>query len=770
MKLSIGEIQERIDYIQGERAPYYKAAREWEKMWSLKINTRSSEEVLREQGEEQVLLPTPFNVVALARRLMATEPKIEVPSIDGKSDRDDRAEIIERWLSAFWELSNRQQERIILSDAVWQQLVRGRCCYQVQWVKESLPYHLQQTHLPIIIRTPDPLNVGICRNHNYTEYAYNRYYERREAVQRRYPKLKLTNEYNSRDGRSLVMVTDFWYRGNKGDIWNAVIVEDEFAKTPTNADAYPDIPIIEVMGDSAPVGDEMLRGLSILYPMKDSWQYYNRLASQIGTGLLYYFWPLLLWKGPEGLMPPNLAVAPGQIIPIGATGDLLPMKIDVNQPLVSSMMSLMGTSISESSFPAVMYGDAGNMQAGFGVSILADQARGRIQMFIANHEMGLEKVNSLILSLVESMADESGVEVWGKSVADNRMFVRTLKPSMIQGNYSNMVSLKPSIPSDDVQAESVGIQKVNAGLISKRTFRDRISSMPMPSDEDTRIELEGARANPQVQARIGALALVEASPDDWIELLQGTELEAQLPTKYQEKIAKWREQQAKKQAEKQAMQQMPDGSMMPDNQMPPPGMMTQAGSSPPGMMPSGMPPPGAPQGPPQGIPPQGPSQGAPPEMMQQGPPPSPQGPPQQQPQQQPPRPEQIVYALVSGQLDINQLPPEIQQQVVMMLVQMVMQEQLNPSALPPSLQQIVMQAIQQMQAQQGGQGGSQNLQQPSMAPNVPPQMQGQMTPEMMGVTPPMQEANPTLYQDVTGQPMTDDARLERLLGLPKGRR
>jgi hypothetical protein len=62
------------------------------------------------------------------------------------------------------------------------------------------------------------------------------------------------------------------------------------------------------------------------------------------------------------------------------------------------MMQQIDGAMQESTFPGVMYGKApGDLQAGFGVSLLADQAKGRIRAPLENLEFALAQVNEMVL-------------------------------------------------------------------------------------------------------------------------------------------------------------------------------------------------------------------------------------------------------------------------------------------------------------------------------------------------------------------------------------
>lgn len=525
---SVDDIIERVNRVEDKRAPYRSAALKWEKMWALQPFSSAERARSKAMDREEVVLPTPYNVVHLARRLLSNEPKIEIPGQQGLGD-DDSARLRQRWLSAFWQRSNHQQRRDIIEDAKFHILVRGRCAFQVLWVEDVLPERLKGSRLPILLRTLDPLTVGVSQGPLYAEYAYHKDTTTRGAVRQQYPDYE--GKSGGRAGRwddedEEVEVIDFWWLNqDDGAIWNAVIVDDEFVKKPVATD-YPDIPIVEGYGDSAPIASEEYRSLSILHPIRDVWPYACRLASLVGTGLLFYFWPSITVVNEMGMEVPDLEFRPGTTttLPAGTKVDLL--RGDVNVPLAERMMSQMQSQLDFSTFPGVMYGQQpGDLQAGYGVSILADQARGRMIQFRQGLETAIEHVNELILGLVEKMAPPAGVTVWGKNSVDGRMFSETLTPGDIDGDYANLVSLAPTMSNDDAQRQTLGLRMVEAGIISKKTFRDKFMSIPFPDDEKLRIDTEQAEASGELAPAVMLRALMESYPNDWQELIRGTPVE-----------------------------------------------------------------------------------------------------------------------------------------------------------------------------------------------------------------------------------------------------
>jgi hypothetical protein len=408
MKLEIGDILERVGRTEGEMEQYRQIADVWESMWRLQVFKRTPKQAIEQDGQEQVTLPTPFNIVNLAQRLFSTTPKIDVPPLQATKEADDGAAKCEQWLQAMWQAVNRQQRRNIIADATWWTMVRGRNVFEVKWVEDDLPEKLRKKRLPILVRTLDPLNVGIKHGPLFVQWAYHKYTDDRLNVQSRYPKLKLlknsTRKQNfGQDYADEVTVTDFWYTDPEtGDVWNSIVVDEEFAKKPFKTD-YPEIPIIESYGDTTPLDEETYKGLSVLHPIKDLWPYQCRLASQMGTGLLYYFWPPITVQNENGQPVDDIIVKPGETTPVPWGTKIDMHQLSPNVPLAQAMMEKIDGNMQEATFPRVMYGDAGQMQAGFGVDLLSGAAKGRIKSAVENLEFAIARVNEMALALVKEV-------------------------------------------------------------------------------------------------------------------------------------------------------------------------------------------------------------------------------------------------------------------------------------------------------------------------------------------------------------------------------
>ena len=155
--------------------------------------------------------------------------------------------------------------------------------------------------------------------------------------------------------------------------------------------------IVEGFGDYAPLLEEEYKSLSLLAPMMESWLYDCRLKSQMATGILYYFWPFLIAVNDQGHPIEDISIRPGMIKAYPAGTRIESIVGSPNSQLVQNMSSMMEQYMQQSSFPEVLHGKApGDVQAGYGIDILAQSARGRINSFRKNLERSIATINEII--------------------------------------------------------------------------------------------------------------------------------------------------------------------------------------------------------------------------------------------------------------------------------------------------------------------------------------------------------------------------------------
>jgi len=608
MKLEIEDIQERVSRTEDERADWRMMAEQWERMYSLEPFKESRETALK-NGREQVILPDPYNVVNLGARLLSNMPKIEIPVEDATLENEDSAEQRKRFLTSLWQRASYDAAENVIEAAKHDSFLYGRFCFEIKWVKDSLPKLMRKRRCPINIRVLDPRNVGCKRGPLYPLWAYHKYDEDIIDVVNRYPdvKDKLRDKWDAREkgGRGWDVeceVVDFWYTTDEGEIWNAVSVDDEcFIKEPAKTD-YPYIPIVEGVGENG--------GFGILHPINGIWQYQCRLASQMATGLLWYFWPAILLKSETGNASPEIRIGPGLTTPMPARTEAELIQFNVNVPMSDAMMNMVQGANQQSTFPGVMYGQApGQVQAGFGVSLLADSAKGRVNPFRQNLEFAISTVNEIALAMVEEFGGDDGVAVWGLNEATDEVQHIVLTPEQVSGFYENHVSLVPQVPDQDLQKMVTALRMVEMGIISRDTFRKKFADVDLPSNEEKKLVWESLAfgEGPLAEFIRDEVVAERLEIPDWKLLLQEIQ-----------------------QQEKQMMQEMSQ----------------QGQPQPPGGAPGNGPPPGPGAGPPSsGGMPTGPS----------GPPPG--------PQMRPPRGSEAPPMQASQVMPNSPMPPEIQGQI-----------------------------------------------------------------------------------------------------------
>lgn len=627
MKLDKGDIKELVRETEKKRAEWLAATIEWEDMWRMHRYKNPFLETREVDQREQIVTADPYNIVNLVGRFVSNDMRLEIPYISAKDEDDLRSEKMEEWATSFWQRSSRQQGRNIIEDMTWFSSVRGRGAMQILWIEDVLPKGLKNKMLPVLARTLDPRNVGVQRGPYWTDYAYHKHQATRADVMQEYPgfKFKDTSEVPwKRMTKEYTVIDVYWL--DKGSIWHAVTIDDEYAKKPTKTD-YGEVPIVEWYADGAPLmDDELAKSLSILHPIRDLWKQKCDYASAIGTGILYYFDPLIKAMG----FHEDIEVGPGAIVHLTGEQDIQFIRGEPNVPMAEKLMALIQTSIDQATFPGVLYGEQpGGVQAGFAINSLAAQARNRVNTIRSNLEGALEMATGQLFQLVEIFGKEEGVMLWGRSDRSDRSRPIMLGKKDIKGDYANEVRLIPEIPTDETGRVQIWLQMVREGIVSAGTMRNRGLNLSLPRDEETRIAVEKAIQTPELQQKATLRALqTRYKSEDWQLHIVGTPLEPLYEAEQQWVETKRQEKEAAQEQRKMEKQQKDMEAALAN--LPPEALMAMGMN--PGGMSTGMPlsmPPGQPPMPPDmggggmpGMPPMPPEMGGmPPGMGMPGMPP-----------------------------------------------------------------------------------------------------------------------------------------------------
>lgn len=524
MKLELDDIKLRVERTESEMTLPRQLMKQWQKMLDLDPGFKETgRDTATRFGKEQVITPDPLNVVNKAVQLFPAGPKIDIPTNATEQETRYAAEKREMFLTAMYPRINAQSGENFMQELARLLLTRGVAYAEVLWIRDQLPKKLRKRMFPFSIRKLDPMEVGLHRGPFYVEYAYHKYIVQRVDAKQKYPDLKLWKKDKPKKGRGSfdkeaeeVTVIDYWHVDPaSGDVWHCLIVEDEFQIEPV-ATNYPFIPIIEANGEN---------GLSILRAIDGLWQYKCRLASSIATGVLWATFPFFAVSNDDGQVVPDIEVRPMATVNVPPKTKFDQVKPEINLNVLNAMLSQVDAGIQQSTFPSVLYGDAGQMQAGYGVNILSQHAGGRIDPFRNSMERCLQDIHHLVLAMIEEMDDDDeGVELYGTDETTGKPYRLCLKKADIEGDYENVVTLKPNVPQDDLQKVTMGMQMVDKKIISKGHFRDKYLSIPSPTDEQDRINLETAMEEPTMQQKNAAVEYIKAYPETWPAYLEGTPL------------------------------------------------------------------------------------------------------------------------------------------------------------------------------------------------------------------------------------------------------
>jgi hypothetical protein len=730
--LTLEHVLDRFKRKEREMEPYRLLCEDWLKMYQGDAGFNREHAQAIQQGQEQIITPAPFNTVNLSQRLLSTTPRIDVmPEEVSDEESVETAQSKEKWLNGMWKRANLDKRRNIIADASLYGLLMGRPVFDIRWVENKLPKLRKERQLPISIRALDPRNVGIHQGPLYTEYAYHTYTTSVLDIKQEYPDLedkvdeksrlfeqlmKVDKETGSGEEHDITIV-DFWYISPRtGKVWNCIIGEDQFLKEPSETD-YPDIPIVVGRADYGLGLGEEWNGVSILHSMRGLWQAECRLISLMMTGVLWDFWPAMTVQNEYGASVGDVVISPGKTtqIPWGTKVDTIHLNPNTN--IAQAVAAQVNAYMQQSTYPDVMFGKApGDLNAGYGVSLLSDAAKGRIKNLTESLEFIISHINSMALAIVEAFADKKGVTLAIFDERNRTPMKLVLTPEMVGGNYANEVKITPDLPDDFMGKITMGLRLAESGKISDQTLRsDWLGSVP--TDEQKRIDYEAALKAEELRANMVLKTLVDSRGEkEALRLLYNTPM---MPPPPPGKV--WEQ---KKFMGEVKLVDMPEQPPMGPNGMPPsPAMGPPPGMPPPGAMPPGMPPMGGP-------PPMPPPQGPPP-----GPPPMPPELEQLLAAGQVPPP--IVEALMAGQLS----PEEV--------LQMAMEAGVlpppggPPMGPPPSMQP---------QAITPPQGGG-----------IPPVMQGQLEGE--NLMPGGSQMDPLLFAELTGQPLPPQEELDILGGL-----
>jgi hypothetical protein len=502
MPWDIEQVRDAVEQVESERATLIRAMQQYEQAWRLDFWTGEEKKAARDDRRKLYTSPLPRNTVSLATNLISGKVNITCPAQEETEESVNEADARARFLELLIQKQAKTLDQGLIDALGWFGVVRGRMALQVAWIYDLLSPQQRVFQPPILYRPLDPMGVGIKRDHFGTRWAYHKYREKIVSAKARYPEVFKDGLVEAQAGADHeVEVTDFWYTDEKGKVWHCVLVDDAFAVKPKKT-RYPVIPIMERNNDPSPSSSERWRSASILEGTLETWGELNFLHSMHLSSIGRYFWPALFLTNPdqEDIKPLDTGMGAINELPRNV-GFTAPPNDKPDVGLATSAIEMLSKYEQESTFPDMLYGDAGAMRAAYGLNMMASTAVRRIRSTKEQMQILVQSANEIALWCVHNYAP-NGITLYGYDATEKKNIAVRLDSSMIPNRYENSVDIEANVTGAQMQEMIMGIQLVTNKIISRGTFRrDWIpSDKEPPPDEEIRVLIERIEDDPDLLA------------------------------------------------------------------------------------------------------------------------------------------------------------------------------------------------------------------------------------------------------------------------------
>lgn len=510
MAWDIDQVRDAINDVENERVALVRQMDAYEKAWRLEFWTDDDRAMALDKGWKLYTSPEPRNVVSMAMNLLNGRLSVVCPAYEATTIAAEYARACGRFLELLIDKQGKVQEMGLLESLGWFGAVRGRMAVQVAWVWNTLTDEQKKFMPPVLYRVLDPKNVGFKRDAYGTQWAFHKYKENRNVTKKRYPSYfkDKTEEgllpREEKSGKKALKekeceIVDFYYV-EKGVVYHAVLIDNEFAKKPTKSQ-FPKIPLLERNNDPSPAMKERWRSGSVLDGMLNTWGEMNYLHSMHLTAIAKKYFPAMFFSNddnqPEPIIdsgPDAINVLPAGIRPLQRPDD----RPDVN--LVTSALEMMDDYAQKATFPNAIYGETGAQRAAYGQHMTMATAARRVAPLKSQMEALLEEANEIALFMLKKFSPDE-IEIFGYDRANNQGISIKLDDEMIGDRFDNKVNIDMIIPGSQLQEMIGALQLVDRKLLSDETFIRLF--MPndkfVPEDEHMRVLVQEIEKDPDLK-------------------------------------------------------------------------------------------------------------------------------------------------------------------------------------------------------------------------------------------------------------------------------
>ncbi len=482
---------------------------------------------------EAEIVRTPY-AEGIIERLVGTlspdEMKISVPPWDDTEEAQRRSSLLERWLTAALPVLEEQVDEDVRERFIESMVADGCGCMRVLYApqmwrgfpkrerkEEPGPYNkrvedwLRNAALPIHLAWRDPLTIypsydelGLAMVLEVDQRPLALVDRARLNMADRFDAWDL-DRYQTPNGQRMVKFQQLWTR-------NTLTYAIEGRVVHHVQHRMRRCPYVYAVGQTASVSDAGKRNMPVLWPVRNLIPYLDRLLSQKATAIRIWAWPTPVLKqtanpiiDPEsqGQVPMlrDIEVTPGEPVTLFSDEELTFLVWPGQGPDIDRQVQIVMGLIDQFGLPKPLFGEMGADASGYLANQLITAARQRLKPIVKHAENALTRVLCSVLDIIEDDVRRP-LYVWSsepvrKGRARPQGWLR-LAPEDIRGYRQVKVTLNPVLPADEYALSSRTINEVRAGLISKRTGRERLG-VQYPEEEEARILVEAFKESPPVQ-------------------------------------------------------------------------------------------------------------------------------------------------------------------------------------------------------------------------------------------------------------------------------
>lgn len=288
---------------------------------------------------------------------------------------------------------------------------------------------------------------------------------------------------------------DVWF-WNNDCVCNAIFADSKMLRCCPMPD-YDDLPYTIVFFYPNDTSDPSYWGLSMLFNIEDDVRMLeDRVAHQSRMLDIWANLPLVV-KTRDG-RPVDVDAVFGSVINLLADESIGFAQPGSEPPDHDKLVAWLKNSISESTFPPMMYGDGGG--SGYGLAQLGEGGRIRLEQPKRQIELLWIVTMRKALSLFRKFAPEKGIEVYGE-YKGKRYTMNQLTGSATSGWMMDVI-LDPHFPQDEARMMALGNQALAMKGLSRRTVQEKYYGVDDPDRENNRILVEMLQQSPAMMDTI----------------------------------------------------------------------------------------------------------------------------------------------------------------------------------------------------------------------------------------------------------------------------